>query len=91
MVFFHRISMAGKYFRSSEEKGTVLCLSVDSSDQVNEVTMPKTMKMLFCNICLLYDCGHHALDDVYKDVNSTRFRNSSSMWTSRTFWRKISG
>jgi hypothetical protein len=24
--------------------------------------MAKTMKQLFCNVCLLYDCGQHSVD-----------------------------
>ena len=30
--------------------------------------MSKTMKMLFCSICCIYDCGQHSLDDNMKDV-----------------------
>lgn len=30
--------------------------------------MPKTMKTLFCNICLIYDCGHHSLEENTKEV-----------------------
>ena len=43
-------------------------LSMEAYDQINEITMPKTMKMLFCSICLTYDCGQHILDDLSKNV-----------------------
>ena len=62
--------MAARYFGAhKEEKILVLPLSVEASEQINEVTLPKTMKMLFCSVCLTYDCRQHSLDEVIKEVN----------------------
>lgn len=46
--------------------------------------MPKTMKMLFCSICLTYDCGQHSFDDLTKIVILGLFRK-----TINTFLRRI--
>lgn len=40
---------------------------MQSYEQINEITMPKTMKNLFCSVCLIYDCGQHSLDQNTKD------------------------
>ena len=43
---------------------TSMGISVELKDEINETTMSKTMKMLYCMICLTYDCGKHKMDDV---------------------------
>ena len=65
-VFYHRITQAEKYFKR-EQRGALLALSLDANEEVNEATMPKTMKTLYCAVCLIYDCGQHALDDIAKE------------------------
>jgi hypothetical protein len=42
-------------------------LSLEESGDVDEASMPMTMKNLFCWICLLYDCGQHSLEDTLRD------------------------
>ena len=43
----------------------------------------KTMKMLFCSICLTYDCGQHSLDDLTKIVIFNLFRKTINMFLLR--------
>jgi hypothetical protein len=40
---------------------------VDWQDEISEVSMPKTMKQLFCWICLIYDCQLHSLEETAKE------------------------
>lgn len=42
--------------------------SIEAYEEINEITMPKTMKQLFCWICMTYDCGQHTVEDDLKDV-----------------------
>ena len=52
----------GKFFREKRVLQATNVLSVSVQEEINEVSMPKTMKNLFCGICLTYDCGRHSLD-----------------------------
>lgn len=63
-----------------------MVLSMETNEQINEVTMPKTMKMLFCSICLIYDCGQHSLDSNTKEVNQKISRNNFSMQVLKIYY-----
>lgn len=37
--------------------------SIENWEAVDEASLAKTMKELFCSLCLTYDCGYHAIDE----------------------------
>lgn len=67
-VFFERVCAAGRYV--GQARGgmlTQVAVSIEAGEELNHVTLPKTMKTLFCTICLLYDCGQHGQDEQLPD------------------------
>ncbi len=41
---------------------------MEANEQISEITLPKTAKLLFCAICLLYDCNQHNMDEKAGEV-----------------------
>ena len=52
--------------------------SVGPTDQINEITMGRTLKMLFCPICDIYDCGIHD-DDITNPLQMHHFVNPNNL------------
>lgn len=51
-----RIRGSADYFKKYVPLNKSL-FSIEANEEINEITMPKTMKQLFCWICMTYDCG----------------------------------
>jgi hypothetical protein len=47
-----------------------LRVSVDSKEKINETTITRTSKELFCVVCMTYDCEDHKLEEIAYEVNS---------------------
>jgi hypothetical protein len=72
MQFSLRVCSSANYFKKYMAAGKSP-FSVELHDEINDINMPKTMKMLFCCICMTYDCNQHTLDDSLKEVTLLLF------------------
>jgi hypothetical protein len=63
-VFYMAVLGSEKYFSKHNAmlNSSTTTFSVALNEQINEVTISKTLKMLFCPICDIYDCGIHTDD-----------------------------
>ena len=39
------------------------------NDEINEVSIPKTSKTLYCSLCFVYDCGKHKIQFLAEQKN----------------------
>jgi hypothetical protein len=67
-VFMERVMAASKYLQRESRINKTWKISLEFNDCINEVNISKTMKMLYCSVCLIYDCGKHKLDDMSHKV-----------------------
>ena len=62
-ILIDKICRASRYLVPRHKYNLSLKISIESSDEINMINMSKTMKQLYCSICMVYDCGKHALSD----------------------------
>jgi hypothetical protein len=48
----------------SEIDSIINSFSIGAGEDIDEVSMAKTLKMLFCSVCNIYDCGRHEDDPI---------------------------
>lgn len=68
-IFMERILATNKYFERESRVNKAWKISVEINDKINEANISKTMKMLYCSICLIYDCGKHKLEEISHKVH----------------------
>lgn len=60
--FFSKILEIKRFFASQEVKiNPHISVSLDQGEPINLENLSKTMKHLFCPICMVYDCQAHLL------------------------------
>lgn len=60
-IFIERIMSSNRYFQKQGRLNKSWKISLQLQDKITQANISKTMKMLYCSICLLYDCGKHKL------------------------------
>lgn len=62
LPFFSKILEVRRFFGSQEVRiNPHISISLDQGEPINLQNLSKTMKQLFCPICLVYDCQTHLL------------------------------
>lgn len=62
LPFFSKILEVRRFFESQDARiNPHLSVSLDLGDPINLQNLSKTMKQLFCPLCLVYDCQAHLL------------------------------
>lgn len=62
-AMYEIVSASAKQYMSPKKMiNKSLNVTIDLHDEINDVTVAKTMKNLFCGVCLIYDCGLHMID-----------------------------
>lgn len=57
-ITFFRVTKCSHYFHRTEKMHSHVKVSIDIKEEINEVTLPLTMKIFFCALCGVYDCQH---------------------------------